>query len=292
MQYTTLGRTGLAVSVLGYGGAPLGLSYYLSTDEVSDPLTRRRFAAAVERALDLGVTYFDTAPGYGDGASERLLGEVLAPRRDRVVVASKCPYRGPAEDIAESVEASLERLRTDCIDVMQFHGGWYSEQDADRILAPGGPLEGLERLREAGKIRFLGATAEVPSGALERLIGTGRLDVLQVCYNLVSQLSCDHSRPCRGVVAMAKRHGMGVASMRTTTSGFLQRLLAQEFPDVATPERVTRMAVKFVLSTPEIDVALVGMRSPAEVEANAALASDAADRYAIDALHDRYADRP
>jgi predicted aldo/keto reductase-like oxidoreductase len=99
-------------------------------------------------------------------------------------------------------------------------------------------------------------------------------------------------RECRGIGALAERLGMGVVAMRSTTSGFLQRLLAAEFgPDVATPERVTRMAVNFVLSTPEIDVALVGMRSAREVEMNAALADDLAARYDLAALHDRYRDR-
>lgn len=291
MQYHTLGRTGLDVSALGFGGAPLGLAYYLADEDTADPAVEKRHMEAVERALALGVTYFDTAPGYGDGRSEALLGRILPKVRDRVVIASKCPHRGKPEGVTRSVEASLERLGVDCVDVMQFHGSEYSARDAENILE-GGVLDALERLRDAGKLRFIGLTAEVPSGALERLLETGRFDVLQVCYNVCSQLSCDHTRECRGIAAVAKGQGMGLVSMRTPTSGFLQRLLALEFgADVATPERVTRLAVNYVLSTREIDVALVGMRGAREVELNCALVDDTAARYDLDALHDRYRDR-
>jgi aryl-alcohol dehydrogenase-like predicted oxidoreductase len=292
MESRTLGRTGLEASRLGYGGAPLGLAWYLSKDDPSDAATKRRYAEAVERAVGLGVTYFDTAPGYGDGRSEALLGELLGAHRDRVILATKGPWRGSADELERSLEASLRRLRTDRVDVLQFHGGWYTPEDADHILE-GGLLDRMERLRDARMVRATGLTAEVPSGALERLVRTGRFDVLQVCYNVTSQLSCDHTRACRGIAAVAKARRMGLVAMRSPTSGFLQRLLALEFgAEVATPERVTRMALRYVLSTPEIDVALVGMRSPAEVEANAALASDLSDRYDLAALHDRYADRP
>ena len=303
MRYTTFGRTGLHVSVLGYGCAPLGLPHYLAPDDPSEPATQERFAEAVRRAVELGVNYFDTAPGYGDGASERLLGRVLADVRDRVILATKAAYRiGPGErspiplqrdgslELQRSIEQSLRRLRTDRIDVLQLHGGCYTRQEADHICN-GGLLDRLRRCRDRGLVRFIGVTAEVPTGALETLIETDCFDVLQICYNVANRLTCDHSRPCRGVAALAKARGMGVASMRTATSGFLQRLLAMELGEAAKPEHVTAICLKYVLSTPEIDVALVGMRGREEVERNAALADDAAARYDLEDLHDRYRDR-
>jgi len=289
MLYKTLGRTGLKVSVLGFGGAPMGLAYYLAPDDTSAPAVQAKFIDAVERAVELGINYFDTAPGYGNGVGESVMGRALARHRDGVVLASKCPQDATADGLEASVNDSLRRLGTDRIDVMQFHGGMYDRADAERIVS-GGLLERLERMRDAGKIRFIGVTAEVPSAALEWMVETGRFDVLQVCYNLVSQGSADHSRACRGIAAVAERHAMGIASMRTTTCGFIQRLLAAEFPEAATAERVTRIAIEFVLSTPEIDVALVGMRDRREVEANAAIAADAGARYDLEALNDRYLD--
>ena len=186
-----------------------------------------------------------------------------------------------------SVEQSLRRLRTDHLDVLQFHGGYFSHQEADGILN-GGRLDRLEKLRDEGKIRYIGITAEVPTGALERMLATGRFDVLQICYNLISQLACDHSRQCRGIVALAKQHNMGVVTMRTATSGFLQKLLTREIGSVITTEAVTRMCINYVLSTPEIDVALVGMRNRREVELNVALADDVQARYDLDELHYRF----
>ena len=169
--------------------------------------------------------------------------------------------------------------------MIQFHGGYFNDQEAD-VIVNGGRLEMLEKLRDAGKIRFIGITAEVPTGALERMLASQRFDVLQICYNLTTQHTCDHSRECRGISAMAEQYNMGIITMRTATSGFMQRLLNREFG--LNEEAVTSMCIKYVLSTPEIDVALVGMRNPKEVETNVALASDLNDRYNLDELHNRF----
>jgi len=235
----------------------------------------------------LGINYFDTAPGYGNGTSETILGRALSGNRDRIFLATKVTYSAPPDDIQAQVEQSLRRLKTDYLDVLQFHGGYFNDREVDGILN-GGRLERLEQLRKAGKLRFIGVTAEVPTGALERLLATNRFDVLQVCYNLINQLACDHSRDCRGIVALAKQYQMGVVTMRTATSGFLQKLLSREFGTDITAEAVTRMCINYVLSTPEIDVALVGMRNRREVELNVALVDDVNARYDLKELHHRF----
>jgi aryl-alcohol dehydrogenase-like predicted oxidoreductase len=287
MQYKTLGRTGLRVSIVGYGGAVLGIPYYIAGEDPTDPATQATYVASIERALELGINYFDTAPGYGNGVSENIMGRALAAHRDRVFLASKVTYTGSPDEIQSSVEQSLRRLKTDYLDVIQFHGGYFNRREMDGIMI-GGRLERLEKLRDEGKVRVIGVTAEVPTGELERLIASYRLDVLQICYNLISQQACDHSRQCRGIVALAKQYQMGVVTMRTATSGFLQKLLTREFGDAVDAESVTRMCIKYVLSTPEIDVALVGMRNRREVELNAALADDLEARYDLDELHYRF----
>jgi len=287
MQYKVFGRTGLKVSVVGYGGAVLGIPYYIAREDTSDPATQANYVSAIEHAVELGINYFDTAPGYGSGLSEEIMGRALSAHRDRIFLASKVTYSGSPDEIQSSVEQSLRRLQTDYLDVLQFHGGYFNRKEMDRILNEG-RLDRLEKLKDEGKVRFIGVTAEVPTGELERLITTNRLDVLQICYNVTTQLTCDHSRQTRGIVALAKQYQMGVVTMRTATSGFLQKLLAREFGDAVDTEAVTRMCIKYVLSTPEIDVALVGMRNRGEVELNAALASDPTERYDLDELHHRF----
>jgi len=285
MEYKILGRTGLKVSVIGCGGAVIGIPFYLAHEDTNDPKVQSVFISALERAVELGINYFDSAPGYGNGVGEATMGKALSKYRDKIYLASKVTYAGSPDEIRSSVEQSLRRLNTDYLDVIQFHGGYFNDKESDNTLN-GDPLETLEKLRDEGKVRFIGITAEVPTGPLERMLASKRFDVLQICYNLTNQLSCDHSRQCRGISALAEEHNMGIVTMRTATSGFMQKLLKREFG--LNEDDVTQMCIKYVLSTPEIDVALVGMRNSKEVETNVALANDMNNRYDLDELHNRF----
>jgi len=288
METRSFGRTGLTVSRLGFGGAPAGLLRYLTPDDRDDPAFRAGVIAALRRAVEAGVTYFDVAPGYGDGRAESLYGEALEPSRDRVVLATKFWPDDPwvPEEATRRLKASLDRLRTGCVDLLQYHGESFDDTRTDRILS-GGWLDWMREQQAAGRTRFLGITAEAPSGGLERLLRTGRFDAGLFAYSLIYQSACDYQRAPVGIIPLARTLGLGIAVMRPATSGFLQKLLTSEFPDLPA-DRITRMALKFVLSTPEVDTMVVGMRTSAEVEANAALASDPADRYDPAALHQRY----
>jgi aryl-alcohol dehydrogenase-like predicted oxidoreductase len=283
MQTRTLGRTGLQVSEIGFGGAPAGIADYLEPWDPAGAVETESLVSAIHRAIDLGLNYFDTAPGYGDGAGEALFGRALAGRRDRAILATKTGARD-AEGIRRSVEASLRRLQTEVIDVLQFHGGWYPPEDVERILGEG--LAVYQALRDEGKVRFLGFTAEGPSGGVSKLIATGAFDVLQVRYNLLYQHTCDHVNDA-GVMREAEARGMGIVTMRTLTSGIFQRLMRQVFPDAMAPAELDRLCLRYVLSNPLVDVAIVGMRRAAEVEANAALSDDASARLDLVALHHR-----
>jgi aryl-alcohol dehydrogenase-like predicted oxidoreductase len=283
MQTRTLGRTGLQVSEIGFGGAPAGIADYLEPWDPAGAVETESLVSAIHRAIDLGLNYFDTAPGYGDGAGEALFGRALAGRRDRAILATKTGARD-AEGIRRSVEASLRRLQTEVIDVLQFHGGWYPPEDVERILGEG--LAVYQALRDEGKVRFLGFTAEGPSGGVSKLIATGAFDVLQVRYNLLYQHTCDHVNDA-GVMREAEARGMGIVTMRTLTSGIFQKLMRQEFPDAMAPAELDRLCLRYVLSNPLVDVAIVGMRRAAEVEANAALSDDASARLDLVALHHR-----
>src|SRR5579871_2246271 len=124
MEYRPLGRTGLQVSAIGFGGAPIGIADYLSHEDRDSTAFRAGAVEAIRLAVERGINYFDTAPGYGNGRSEQILGEALADLRSRVVLATKYAFH-PDEDRAvytERLEQSLTRLRTDHVDVLQLHG--------------------------------------------------------------------------------------------------------------------------------------------------------------------------
>jgi aryl-alcohol dehydrogenase-like predicted oxidoreductase len=125
MEYTQLGRTNLTVSRLGFGGAPAGLNNYLNRYNAADQSQREQVIEAIESALAQGITYFDTAADYGDGASERIFGEGLAGAGDHVVLASKVSNRMP---VRASVERSLTNLRRETLDLIQIHGTDYHRE--------------------------------------------------------------------------------------------------------------------------------------------------------------------
>ncbi|MFW6062398.1 MAG: aldo/keto reductase [Planctomycetota bacterium] len=288
MEYKRLGQTGLKVSVIGFGGAGLGLQRYLTPEDRTSEAFQAEAIAALKLAADEGVNYFDTAPGYGNGRSERLIGRGLADRREKVHIGTKYVYQPnkPAGEYTEELAWSLERLQTDRVELLQLHGSTFTDARAEEILTCG-VLDWADEMKARGCCRFTGLTAEAPSGGLERLIRSGRFDTLQVAYNLIYQSCCDYQRRPFGVIPLARQMGMGILTMRTPTSGFLPRLLSTELPDLD-EARIVRMAIKFVLSTPEVDCALVGMDSREVVRRNVALAGDPADRYDLRQLHERY----
>ena len=280
-----LGRTEMHVSVLGFGGAVIGIKDYLRTSEPDDEAAAASARATVGAAYEAGVNYFDTAPGYGSGRSEALIGRTLESVRDSVFFATKVGvHQGDRSDKwTETLHESLERLRTDHVDVLQFHGNTWTDESAEWALDE--PIQWLEDVKARGLTRAIGVTAEAPSGALERMLRTRRFDMLQIAYSVIYQDACDYQREPFGIIPLAKSLDLGVTTMRTTTSGVFQRLLHSEFPELDS-DRLSRLAIKFVLSTPQVDSALVGMSKPSEVTANAALASDESDRLDLRKLHD------
>lgn len=283
MESTTFGKTGRKVSRLGFGGAPAGLTNYLDTYSPGDIDQREQVIAALQRAVELGITYFDTAPGYGDGASERLFGEALAGAGDEIFIATK--INQDEKEVRRSIEASLTRLRREQLDLVQIHGSSYTAQRAASILGNSGMLEQLEALRDEGLIRHLGFTSEDNNAALFDFIHSGRFAVMQICYNLLHQHAYEPTRPF-GSLLEADKASMGTVTMRTLTSGLLQKWIRQVNP--ADDFDYTPALLHFVLSNPYVDVALVGMRTVDEVERNVAIAADQGGRIDIGALHAKY----
>ncbi|MBN1579424.1 MAG: aldo/keto reductase [Anaerolineae bacterium] len=257
------GKTGLQVTRIALGGYPFG---GVNRAQGWDPFTpdgRAQAIRTIHAALDAGINLIDTAPGYGDGNSESIVGEALQGRRERVFLATKVGYHGPAEAVTGSVEASLRRLRCETIDIIQFHGGMYTAEEVRHILDEG-LLETLFQLREQGKVRFVGCTVEEPWTA-KPLIASGQFDVIQVRYNLIYQSAALHA------LDEAHQADMGVSVMRPMTSGILQRLAESIAPRWDEAHDLYETALKFVLSDSRVHVANVGMRWPDEVTQNVAL---------------------
>ncbi|MBN1247456.1 MAG: aldo/keto reductase [Anaerolineae bacterium] len=283
MEFVQLGRTGTTVSRLGFGGAPAGLANYLSPYSPENRVQRDSVTRALARAVELGITYFDTAPAYGQGASEAIYGEALAGLGGDIFIATKVTPDGVSA--RASVEASLTRLRRERLDLVQIHGSSYSTEQADASLAPGGLVAQLEELRDEGLIRFLGFTTEDNNPAVYRFIESGRFDVIQLCYNLLYQHPAEQTRPF-GSMFEAEAQRMGIVTMRTVTSGLLQRWI-----QLANPGNTfdyTPALLQFVLSNPLVDVALVGMRDVDVVEQNVRIVEDIEGRINIKALHEKY----
>jgi len=294
MEYRTYGRTGVRVSALGFGGGPAGVPNYLMPWDSSATEAQAQVERAVRRALDRGITYFDTAPGYGDGISETLIGRALGDDRSRVFLASKTPRTdwSPA-GIRTALEASLTRLQTDYVDLLQFHGNWFDEAAARQILDEGG-LDAYEQLRQEGKVRFLGFTAEGPNGPVERLLQSGRFDALLINFNLIYQTPGafrNGEPPPQTTLALARAERMGTATMRTLTSAIFQRWVKQVAPEVAEQVDWGGALLGFNLSHPQIDVAVVGMRSVDEVDRNADVVDRGLYRVDVAALHGEFVSR-
>jgi len=151
LRKRTLGRTGLEVSPIALGGASFG---YVHRSANWDPYSKQGRATAIatlNHGQDLGINYIDTAPLYGNGQSETLIGEVVARRRQECVLATKVWFELDQQGVIESVEDSMRRLQTDHLDIVQIHGRIYSASDHDRVIRKDGPLDGLRTLREAGE---------------------------------------------------------------------------------------------------------------------------------------------
>jgi len=275
MQTVLFGDTGFRVSRLGFGGATAGIKNYLGAFDPEKAEDRDPIIAAIQRAVELGVTYFDTAAGYGDGASETLFGEAMqGAKRDELYLASKFGVWNTKE-VRPGLEETLKRMRIDYLDLLQIHGTIYSKQHLGDILHPGGFLDQLEKLQSQGMIRHIGFTGEGSDPAMVQLFETGRFDAMQVQYNLCFQHLADFSRKS-GLLFEAAKTGIATISMRSTTSGLLQRWIARVNP--SNEFDYTPALIQFNLSNPLIDVVLVGMRTVEEVEANVALVDDESGR--------------
>jgi predicted aldo/keto reductase-like oxidoreductase len=240
-----LGKTGQEVTLFALGGEGVLRTYGREAEAVR----------VIHRALHQGVNYCDTAPAYA--GSMDYYGAALGERRRDIFLASKTHDR-TRDGSLRLLDNSLRRLRTDHLDLWQLHD-LRTQDDLDRIFAKGGALEALLQARGEGRVRFLGLTGHHDPAILLEAMRRFTFDTVLVALNAadVHRLSF-----IRTVLAEASRQGMGVIGMKVTAQG---RLLARGCLNMDE-------AMGYVLSLPGVSTVIVGCQTPAEVDANAAIA--------------------
>ena len=261
MQYRPFGKTGITVSALGFGAMRLPMT------ADGKHVDEEKAIAVIHRALELGVNYIDTAPYYCEKESEYIVGKAVQGLRDGVYVSTKNPIEDASGDNWRArLEQSLRKLDMGYVDFYHMWGiNWQTY--AERILAPGGPLEAAQKAREEGLIRHISFSFHDEPDKLIRLIDSGHFETMLVQYNLLDRAN-------EQGIHYAKEKGIGVAIMGPVgggrLSGFseeIRRLLPEGF------ENTPKLALRFVLSHPGVSVALSGMSTIQMVEENAATAS-------------------
>lgn len=248
MKYRTLGKTGLNVSVVGFGGIPI---QRVSAVEAH---------AIVNRALDLGINFFDTARGYTD--SEEKLGAALKARRKEAVIATKSMAR-TGEAMAADIKRSLETMGLDYIDLYQLHNV-KNKRELDRVLSPDGALAALKEAKKEGLIRHIGITGHIKDFLAQTLV-LEEIETVQFPFNAVETVGVPELLKQAGV------KGKGVIVMKPLAGGAL---------------RNGNLALRYILEH-DVTTAIPGMDSLQQVEENAGVGNalqplTAAERYALD----------
>ncbi|HEY0143154.1 MAG TPA: aldo/keto reductase [Thermoanaerobaculia bacterium] len=317
MKYRLLGNTRISVSEIGFGGWAIGGPTEISGVPMGWGRTSDDYSlAAIRRARELGVNFFDTADSYGFGRSESLLGIVLSRKREDVVIATKVGIVRDAtgkfgkdfsrKHIFHAVDGSLKRLRTDYIDLYQLHNPTLDDLRRDELH------EAMDRLQETGKIRYWGVSVGTPEEGLE-IVRNGWGYTLQVLYNVLNQA------PALDLFPLAKEKGYGIIARVPLASGLLSGKFSTTtvFPaddvrqNFLTPKRLEEViprvdevksviggttrslaegALRFVLANQSISTTIPGARTLHQVELNVAASDGALQPDVLEKLRTRLGD--
>ena len=290
MEHRRLGKSDIHVSEIGFGAWAIG-------GDAWGPVEDAASIAAMERGLEVGINFIDTADVYGSGHSETLVAKVLKGRRDRIVVATKGglmghhrdPKREPVYDrpekVVEACEASLRRLETDYIDVYFCHIWWDKHEETEAFM------QAFEMLKRDGKVRVAGVSTD-SFPYIEHFNRDGGVDVVQLEYSILNR------KAERDILPYLQEHGIGAVIRGPLQKGLLTGKFTPEttFPEgdvrngwpneawyresLQTVERLRaleradqtlgQLALRFVLNHPAVSVAIPGAKTPEQVEANAA----------------------
>jgi len=256
MQYRSLGKTGLKVSVIGFGGFPIG---YVQPDEAVE---------ALNKALDLGVNFIDTAPSYDD--SEEKIGVVLKERKDECFIATKT-NKYTADEAMKDIERSLTKLHVDRIDLHQIHDTANELEAYRRVVGPGGALEALKKAKAQGKIDHIGIAVHWALDVMKEAIRSQEFETLMISFSPL-----DQEGVAREVIPLAKEHDVGVIVMKSllegdlttpgSSGGRLARLHGIRGRHPVPNDNLVEGCLKYVLSVPGVSTVIPGMTSVAEVE--------------------------
>lgn len=289
MKDRKLGQTGETLSEIGFGAWAIGGN---SRIPGYGPTNDRISIKAIHQALDLGCTFFDTADCYGQGHSERILGRVVASHRSDVIISTKAGinfYHGPVTQnfhrdyIRFAVYQSLRRLKSDYIDILLLHN------PPSDVLYRDDLIELLQKLKQAGHIRFIGISAANISGAIDAY-RAGWPEVIQVTYNILAPEAEDYLLP------LAESKKIGIIAREPLANGFLTGKYLQypvSFPpgDIRRSwplqtvvqiirqvkmikpycrkgETLAQLAIRFVLESKGISSVICGCKTPAQVREN------------------------
>lgn len=234
MEYTTLGKTGLKISRMGFGGIPI--------QRIDAEGTKK----LMQQLAEEGVNYIDTARGYT--VSEEYLGYALEGIRDKFVIATKSMAR-TREAMAADIEKSLGNLRTNHIDLYQVHNP--SMEQLDTVIGEGGALEALLEAKAAGKIGHIGLTAH-STAVFERALGLDWVETIMFPYNIVEQQGAELIHKCA-------EKNIGFIDMKPLAGGAIED---------------ATLALRYVCSNPDVTVVIPGMAEVRELEQNLAACSN------------------
>jgi aryl-alcohol dehydrogenase-like predicted oxidoreductase len=299
MKYRNLGKTGIRVSELGFGGWGIGGAWWSGSDD-------RESEESLELAKKLGITLFDSALQYGDGHSEMLIGKAIAGERDSYVITSKVPPKNyvyppvpgspveeafPADWIVACTERSLKNFGVDYLDLQQFHVWVNSWGESEELV------RAVEKLKQDGKVKAFGCSVNFPFEAADNAVPAmraGLFDTIQIVYNIYEQ------EPEAEVLRVAKECGVGVIARCPLDEGALTGAVKPDsvFPEGSFldtyfkgdrkqvvfdkaqelnwlieegyAESLAEAAVRFVLSHEAVSTAIVGMRKARHAQANCA----------------------
>lgn len=268
MEYRPLGRTGIQVSALCFGCWEIGGLWWGRVEA-------RRAARLVQRAVDLGVTAFDTSDVYGNGRSEAILGFALRSMRERVVIITKAGYQVGADGAQQlyidaqgfvdqrfdapylrwACESSLWRLRSEYVDVLLLH------DPRPEVVEQDEPFEALQRLKEEGKARLVGISSS--ARACRRAIERGVVDVVECAFNFLDPTAREEMFP------LAVEKGVGILARSPFASGRLfQPQHAERLQALAPHLPLAEAAIKFVLAHPEPSCCITGIMRMKELRQN------------------------
>ena len=237
LSYRTLGRTGLKVTSVGFG-------CMITSD-----------ASVIERAADIGISYFDTARSYQHGNNERMVGAALKKKRKDLVLSSKSDGRSK-DGLLSDLDTSLRELGTDFLDIWYLHGRDRTSDVSDEML------EAQQAAKQQGKIRFTGVSTHKPKDMIPFLVKKGAVDVVLATYNFTMDKGMTE------VMEQAGNAGMGVVAMKVMAGGFRAGNPRHAFYPQLTRDGALLAALKWVLKNPKVNSTIPSMTDNDQLEEN------------------------